>query len=245
MNEKENQLLRVILQQLETLGFTNTVAELQTESGVLLHSDPIVNLTSLVLNGDWEMAQDALVSLQLGNINEILFLIRCHVYIELLYNSNLHMALDVLQNLVTPVASDNVLLHKLSSLLFLSIDSIPVVYNFDTDSNNNGRANLLSRLKLLVSPHIMLPDNRLQVLIDQALEYQKSNCLFHNSLDKPTCLLTNHVCDRSVFPTKASMIFNHSDEVWFTVFSHNGLYLASASKDNSCMIWDITTVITN
>lgn len=32
----------------------------------------------------------------------------------------------------------------------------------------------------------------------------------------------------------------HSDEVWFLQFSHNGKYLASSSKDQSAMIWEVT-----
>jgi len=31
----------------------------------------------------------------------------------------------------------------------------------------------------------------------------------------------------------------HTDEVWYIKFSHNGKYLASASKDNKIVIWDV------
>ena len=31
----------------------------------------------------------------------------------------------------------------------------------------------------------------------------------------------------------------HTDEVWFVVFSNTGRYLASASKDNTVIVWDV------
>lgn len=31
----------------------------------------------------------------------------------------------------------------------------------------------------------------------------------------------------------------HNDEVWFVQFSHDGKYLATASKDQTAIIWEV------
>lgn len=50
---------------------------------------------------------------------------------------------------------------------------------------------------------IMLPPDRLQTLLAQAVEMQEHNCLFHNSLSSShnldsVSLLADHVCSRLV-----------------------------------------------
>jgi WD40 repeat protein len=45
---------------------------------------------------------------------------------------------------------------------------------------------------------------------------------------------------RNEFPTTTiSILKDHADEVWHVTYSHSGRYLASASKDGSCIIWDM------
>ena len=36
---------------------------------------------------------------------------------------------------------------------------------------------------------------------------------------------------------------DHENEVWFLQFSHNGKLLASASKDHTAKIWEVTSCI--
>ena len=36
------------------------------------------------------------------------------------------------------------------------------------------------------------------------------------------------------------MLTDHSDEVWFLAFSHDGTRLASGAKDGQIIIWNIT-----
>lgn len=90
----------------------------------------------------------------------------------------------------------------------------------------------------------MIPERRLETLIQQALLYQKSKCLYHNPSTNPDTehlsLYTDHSCDRNQFPNLCGHILReHLDEVWFVAFSHHGRYLASSSKDGSVLIWDV------
>lgn len=44
----------------------------------------------------------------------------------------------------------------------------------------------------------------------------------------------------TIFPNVTLHVLeDHTDEVWFVSFSHNGKYLASASKDKTVIIWDL------
>jgi WD40 repeat protein len=48
--------------------------------------------------------------------------------------------------------------------------------------------------------------------------------------------------DADKFPRITTAILQvHSDEVWNLEWSHNGKFLASASKDRSVVIWSVTT----
>jgi WD repeat-containing protein 26 len=48
---------------------------------------------------------------------------------------------------------------------------------------------------------------------------------------------------RDEFPCETVQILNdHCDEVWFCRFSPDGLKLATGSKDNTVIIWDVDPV---
>eukprot|EP00158_Paraphelidium_tribonemae_P004381 Partr_v1_DN26722_c0_g1_i6_m8393 putative WD repeat domain 26 len=86
----------------------------------------------------------------------------------------------------------------------------------------------------------VLPPHRLETLLNQAIDYQISNCTYHNAVKCDVSLYSDHVCGRDGFPCSTSHLFDeHTDEVWFVSFSHNGLFLASASKDHSVIIWSV------
>jgi len=46
-----------------------------------------------------------------------------------------------------------------------------------------------------ISPSVMVPEHRLETLLDQALMLQRIQCLYHNSDDHIT-LYSDHNCDR-------------------------------------------------
>lgn len=89
---------------------------------------------------------------------------------------------------------------------------------------------------------VMIPQRRFSTLLDQAFLYQQNRCLYHNSSanSRTFSLYTDHMCDKSVFPTVTTAILEiHSDEVWNLEWSHSGNFLATASKDKSAIIWRI------
>lgn len=84
----------------------------------------------------------------------------------------------------------------------------------------------------------MIPEHRLAVLLDQVQEHQADQCLYHNTSTPPS-LYHDHVCEREDFPLQTLIDLNdHTDEVWYIAFSPDGSMLASASSDNSIIVYD-------
>jgi len=69
---------------------------------------------------------------------------------------------------------------------------------------------------------------------------QRDACVFHNTLDSDLSLYSDHQCRRNQIPSQTiQLLQGHTDEVWFLEFSHSGKYLASSSKDQSAIIWEV------
>jgi len=91
-----------------------------------------------------------------------------------------------------------------------------------------------------VTPQLLLPAHRLESLVSQALQMQKKNCLYHNIVEEKYSLFEDHECSPECIPSETKLILEfHKDEVWYVKFSHNGQFLASASKDATIVIWNV------
>lgn len=86
----------------------------------------------------------------------------------------------------------------------------------------------------------MVPERRLELLVEQALNLQRGACVYHNSSDWDMSLYADHHCGRDNIPRHTSKILDgHQDEVWSLQFSHEGKYVASASHDRTAIIWEV------
>jgi WD40 repeat protein len=82
----------------------------------------------------------------------------------------------------------------------------------------------------------------LDVLLNQAREYQVASCTYHVGIPEYS-LYHDHVCSRNQFPFITSHILEgHTDEVWQVQWSHSGRRLASASKDHTVIIWRMVSL---
>lgn len=100
------------------------------------------------------------------------------------------------------------------------------------------RQQLLTKLQEVIPSSVMLPENRLETLLGQAIANQVSHCMYYNKTDTTFSLLSDYACGPEQIPSVTSQVLDgHSDEVWHVQFSNSGAMLASASADGTCIIW--------
>ncbi|EDN02541.1 conserved hypothetical protein [Histoplasma mississippiense (nom. inval.)] len=172
--------------------------------------------------------------------NEMLFCLRQQKFLELLEQRDLGTALMVLRQELTPLNHDIAQLHALSSLLMCPAENLRAQAGWD-GTVLQSRQRLLGELSRSISPAVMIPDHRLAALLDQVKQTQINQCLYHNTAEPPS-LYSDHQCDRAQFPLRTSFeLSEHTDEVWYLEFSHDGTKLATTGRENIVIIYDVAT----
>ncbi|OUM57729.1 hypothetical protein PIROE2DRAFT_17198 [Piromyces sp. E2] len=238
---KKKEFFRLITQALKEHGFNQTADVLEHESGIVYEESNIIQFRSSIINGDWKSAENLLKFLKIkeNNYNECLFYIRQQKYLELLEKRKFTKALVVLRKELAPLQVKLNKLYELSSyLMYKNIDDIKNKINW---SSKSSRSVLLNELQKYISPSLMIPKHRLETLVEQSLEFQESNCIYHNTNEKYIPIYTDHICLKEKMPNiNTHILEGHDDEVWNVSFSPDGKFLASGSKDCTTIIWDIT-----
>jgi hypothetical protein len=238
---KREELVRLMLQSLRELGYNATARLLEQESGFLMEDPVSAQLRQCILAGDWDQAEKLLptVDYDMRQAQIGYFHIRRQKYLECLERRQIKEALYILRQELRPLNYDSTQLHLLSSLLISEPQDIYRRAQWD-GAKGNSRNALLEVLQQHISPSRMMPVSRLETLLRQAIKEQKSHCVHHTTPDQEISLLSDHCCPRNNIPnTKKFVLREHTDEVWFVAFSHSGDYLASASQDKTCIIWDV------
>ncbi|KAJ3178272.1 hypothetical protein HDU85_005269 [Gaertneriomyces sp. JEL0708] len=240
-SQRQQETIRLIIQSLEDLGLEQSADALEKESGLALEAPAVSEFRSGVLVGDWEKVEASfdILDINASDLQAVKFLIREQKYLELLEAQDIKAALHVLRHELAPLKINAEQLHELSSYMMCP-DFVTLKRKANWDgAAGSSRSKLLDRLQEYIHSAVMIPQHRLDTLIDQAIQSQKMNCLYHNVLDDNVSLFTDHSCERNRFPCLTTHIFEeHADEVWFLSFSHDGRYLASASKDMTAAIWN-------
>ncbi|EJD05675.1 WD40 repeat-like protein [Fomitiporia mediterranea MF3/22] len=237
------EFVRLLIQSLRDVGYLESATTLEMESGYQMEAPGVSQFRSYVLSGKWTEAESCLSTLGVTDEESLRitrFLISQQKYLELLEVQNVNTALHVLRNELAPLNVDVDELHSLSSLIMCSnADDLRHRAKWDGASGTSRRV-LLSNLQRFISPSTMMPQRRFTTLIEQAFTHQRTNCLYHNTPYTPEAfsLYTDHACSREEFPLLTTNILKeHADEVWNIKWSHDGQYLASASKDKCAFIW--------
>ncbi|KAL5529369.1 hypothetical protein ACEPAG_5354 [Sanghuangporus baumii] len=237
------EFVRLVIQSLRDVGYLESASTLEAESGYQMEAPGVSQFRSCILNGRWADAESSLPSLGVNDEESLRvsrFLISQQKYLELLELQSVNAALHVLRNELAPLNVDVDELHSLSSLIMCSnAEDLRQRAKWDGAAGTSRRT-LLSSLQRFISPSIMMPQRRFAALIEQAFAYQRMNCLYHNTPYAPESfsLYTDHRCSREDFPLLTTNILKeHDDEVWNIKWSHDGQYLASASRDKSAFIW--------
>ncbi|TFK42349.1 WD40-repeat-containing domain protein [Crucibulum laeve] len=237
------EFVRLVIQSLRDVGYIESAATLEAESGYAMEIPEVEQFRQYILDGMWAKAEAALTRLGVEDEDSLWdakFLISQQKYLELLEAKKMTAALHVLRNELAPLGVDSDQLHTLSSLIMCSEpEDLRKRASWDGASGKS-RQDLLDNLHHYIPSSVMIPQRRFSTLLHQARAYQRQNCVYHNApSDTETfSLYSDHQCDESDFPRITTTILEvHGDEVWNMEWSHDGLYLASASKDKTAIIW--------
>jgi WD40 repeat protein len=233
-------LVRCLIEGLKDLGYQVSAQALEEESHVTPQPIAFVKLREAVLQSDWKMAEELVgssqecfsVPLQL----EIRVLMGEQRYLEAVESGNISEALSVLRERLSPIHQNSQRLAFLASMLMFS--------NQDTlRKEASWPGGDLSRVELVKAVQRLLPtavpEARLLGLMDQAVSHQVSKCVAHGaalSFD----LLRDHACEQDAQDQCVAVLTEHTDEVNYVAFSPNASQLASASKDKTIILWDLT-----
>ncbi|KAF9469272.1 WD40 repeat-like protein, partial [Collybia nuda] len=240
------EFIRLVIQSLRDVGYVESAATLEAESGYSMETSEVSDFREYILDGSWSKAEAALMRLGVSDdegLWDARFLISQQKYLELLEAKKTTSALHVLRNELAPLNVDSDELHTLSSFIMCSEpDDLRQRAGWDGASGTS-RQQLLSNLQGYIPSSVMIPQRRFSTLLHQARSYQRERCVYHNSPMNSTAfsLYTDHQCNKSAFPRITTTILEvHTDEVWNIEWSHDGLHLASASRDKTAIIWRLT-----
>lgn len=227
------EIIRLILQSLESLDLKESFNTLTRESNVDLEIEEIRSLKSAIINGQWNLSIKLLEQLNLddNNLKSSMELIYVQQYKELLSSGNDQKAIQVLRNYLTPLLHDqNDKIKQLSCLLMSP---------FLIDNLKQSRLIVLKDLENFIQSDLLLPNNRLFTLLNQSIQYQSDN-FFYLSSTNEVSLLNDLKNDSLSFPNyNNSLLKAHKDEIWHCSFTKDENYFATASKDKSIIIWSI------
>ncbi|KAI0636404.1 WD40 repeat-like protein [Trametes polyzona] len=239
------EFVRLVIQSLRDVGYTESAATLEAESGYIMETPEVAEFRRCILDASWESAETALMRLGVTEgegLWEARFLIAKQKYLEYLEAGKTTAALSVLRNELAPLNPELDHLHALSSLMMCS-DPTDLRNQVGWDgAGGTSRRRLLMDLQRHIPSSVMIPQRRFATLLEQARAYQQSRCLYHNVplRNQSYSLYTDHQCDRDAFPRVTTAVLSvHEDEVWNLEWSHNGRYLATASRDRTAIIWRV------
>jgi len=253
LSKTDEEIIRLIGQHLCSIGFQKASEALISESGCKLEHATVSKFREQIMDGQWSKAEHTLVEMKpilkhQRHLQKMKFLLMEQKFLELVEDGKLLDALHCLRNQITPLRIYINKVHQLSGFLMISNpQELHRSANWD-GKGLKSRSKLLEKLQGYLPMSVMMPPNRLETLLTQAVEYQQSKCIFHNSSEPPKItsysLLMDHTClARRNFPAVTKQILNnHCDEVWFCKFSQNGKMLATGSKDSTVIIWDVDPV---
>ncbi|KAJ7960603.1 WD repeat-containing protein 26-like [Quillaja saponaria] len=240
---RKEEFVRIITKALYSLGYEKTGAHLEEESGIPLYSSVVNLFIQHILEANWDESLATLHKIGLGDENIVKsasIMILEQKFFELLDGKKVMDAIKTLRNEIAPLCINNSKIRELSSRI-VSPSRCGLVGSPNQDAERvRSRSKLLEELQKLLPPTIMIPEKRLEKLVEKALIVQREACVFHNSLDKELSLYSVHNCRNNKIPARTLQILHaHDGEVWFVQFSHNGKYLASSSNDQSTIIWEV------
>lgn len=238
------ELVRIIVQAIEGLGYSNSARLLESEANVEAMAVSMRRLRDCVLHGRWDMLESVLGEIDAFKSEEdakaARFVLYEQKFLELLESMRTADALECLRNDLTRLSPDPKLLHKLPLLCMCTSPEEVRSHAGWPGAGSKSRKAVLEKLQRYIPSNELLQENRLENLLCQTIAQQKENTMFPYTKKPQVSLLEDMVHCQERMPQKIlHCLEGHEDEVWFVQFSHHGHFLASASRDSSVIIWRI------
>lgn len=203
---KRHEFVRVIIQSLYSLGYKKSASCLESESGISYKSVDFGMLESQILCGNWDdctRTLGAIMDLMDETRASALFLVFNQCLFEYLNRGDDAMALAVLQKEVSALRLGKDKTHSLAQSI-LSLKHMELG-KIDDNVLRELRKKLLTELEKLLPPPILLPERRLEHLVETAVSAQIDTCMYHNTLDAVS-LFDDHCCGRDQIPTETVQV---------------------------------------
>ncbi|KAM0881237.1 hypothetical protein ACQ4PT_033076 [Festuca glaucescens] len=250
---KRDEFVRIITKALYTLGYEKSGAVLEEESGITLHS-PLVNLfRKQVLDGNWDSAVATLNKLGLLDENTVksaAFLLLEQKFFEHLRNDNLMGAIKTLRSDISPLGVNRRRVHEMSSCIISSPQNVLLAFSKLGTETCNSRLKLLEELQKVLPPTVMVPERRLENIVEQALTVQREACYLHNSIDGLS-LYVDHHCGKDQIPSRTlqvdedgelllkHILTGHEKPVIMVAWSPDDCQLLTCGMEEAIRRWDV------
>lgn len=205
---KKVEFIRIITKTLYSLGYERSGKVLEDESGINLYSSTVSLFRKQVLEGNLDESVATLQKIGLSEhiMKSASFLIWEYKFFHHLEKDEVMDALKTLRSEIAPLKINRKRLHELSGCVVSSSrHGLLGFANMDIDSEKLG-LKLLEELHKILPPTIMIPERRLENLVEQALCLQRETCFLHNSLDNTLSLYTDHQCGKDQIPSKTVQV---------------------------------------
>lgn len=206
---KKNEFVKIITGALYSLGFDKTGALLEKESGIQLHSLNFNLLKQQAMNGQWEDSLETLQKIDLVDETikrSVSFLILEQNFLELLKEDKCMEALGILKNRMVPLSINSGRVHELAASIISPISRLELGICLQDTDMKKIRRTFLEKLQKLLPAEVIIPESRLEHLVEQALDVQRDACVYHNALESEMSLYTDHDCGRSQIPSQTMQV---------------------------------------
>uniref|UniRef100_F6H572 CTLH domain-containing protein n=1 Tax=Vitis vinifera TaxID=29760 RepID=F6H572_VITVI len=238
---KRVEFVRIIAKALYSLGYTKSGAHLEEESGIPLHSSVVSLFMNQILDGNWDESMLTLHKIGLPDENIVKsasFLILEQKFFELLDGERVMEALKTLRTEIVPLCINSSKVCELSSCIVSPSQSALVGCHSQGAVRAKSRSKLLEELQKLLPPTVMIPERRLEHLVEQALDLQRDACMFHNSLEGEMSLYTDHQCGKDKIPSRTLQIL-HESEFFYILPGESGLKKMTLTMNPNNVAWQL------
>lgn len=206
---KRSEFIKIITRALYSLGYNKSGAILEEESGIPLNSSMVNLFMQQVVDGKWNDSVSTLQTIDLLDekaVNLASFLILEQKFLELLKTEKVIAALETLRNEIVPLRINSSRVHELATCIISPSQQVTSELSIQNEDVAMSRENLLQKLQSLLPAALIIPEKRLEHLVEQALDVQQDACAFHNALDTDLSLYSDHQCGRTKIPTQTLQV---------------------------------------